>query len=208
MNVENDDEAEFSINEENAAGLEDHFAGIVPPNTWTRVAVAVDLESEPALLAWFINGRKAGELVIADEDRQRWSIVPSAEDVLRVLFFTDGTGQSEFGYVSSIQWHNAILSELELAALGAPLAGGIPAGNPYVTEPAIRTNLGGDGLRLNWTGDDFKLQETSDLGSPSSWSDSALPIQSELIGNEITNGVIIPPASSNQFFRLIENDRP
>jgi hypothetical protein len=206
-NFENNDEAEFAINEENAAGLEDHFAGLIPPNTWTRVAVAIDLESEPAIIAWFINGRKAGEQEIADEDRQRWSIVPSAEDVLRVLFFTDGGGQSEFGYVSSIQWHNVFLSELEIAALGAPSADGIPAFDPYVIEPAIRTDRDGDGLRLSWTGDDFKLQETSDLGSPSSWSDSALPIQSELIDNEITNEVIIPPTSSDQFYRLIENDR-
>lgn len=45
---------------------------------------------------------------------------------LAVLLLTDGFNEEWLGYVSSIQWHNAMLSDLEIAALGRPSPGGIP----------------------------------------------------------------------------------
>jgi hypothetical protein len=206
-NVENTDEAEFAINEENVAGAGDQFAGAIPPNTWTRVALAVDLESEPAVMAWYVNGRKTGERPIEPEERHRWEADLRAEDAMGVLFFTDGVGASEMGYVSSIQWQNIFLSELEVAALGGPSPGGIPVGSLYLIEPALSVENGGDGLRLNWVGEDFILQETAELGSSANWNDSTLPIQSELVGDEIHHEVTIPPGTGNRFYRLIENGR-
>jgi hypothetical protein len=205
-NPANDDHADFYLTsgEENNDGAPSE--PILSPNRWARVAVIFDLKSVPMKTAWFINGERIGERLLTDRDAARWIQYPEAEDGTQMLFFTDGFPASSPGYVNSIQWHNAVLSDLEIAALGQPSADGIATSSPYlikprlVIEPDPRKH---NDLILYWIGDGFRLQESEDLVN---WTDSRHAPQSEVIGDDVWHEVIIPiPADLKRFYRVTED---
>lgn len=79
-----DNDAEFYLDPGNGLGINNAYHGTVPPNTWVRLAVAVDLTATPNC-AKYINGIKVGQQGLGTLDG-RFALSPDGFAVL----FNDG----------------------------------------------------------------------------------------------------------------------
>ncbi|MEX2553072.1 MAG: SdrD B-like domain-containing protein [Actinomycetota bacterium] len=201
-NLANDSEADLYLNI-GAADCDDNEV-CVEAGAWVRIAVTLNLETKR--MTWFINGAKAGEGNLR-ETGSPLEIRSTGDDnaLTEFVLFTDGSGENDGGYVSSIQWQSKELSDLEIAALDQPTAGGIPSAAPHLLTPDIVIAPEGEAqenLLIHWMGEGFKLQESSDLQN---WTDSELPQSLEIIGAEVLHEVILPrPAGPKRFYRVVE----
>ena len=102
-------------------GISSVYDGNVTSGEWHRVAVAMDLASQPPVLAKFIDGIKVGNQTsgLSAVDG-RFSLDPSA------LLFADQDGDTGETYVNSIQFSNGRRPDAFIAALGGPSASKIP----------------------------------------------------------------------------------
>lgn len=184
----------------------------VRPGEWARVAFTIDATDDRTtpLLYQFVNGVRMGERTLTSHEAQKWRDLDSDDDGLsdgtELLFFTDGFNTVKEGYVSSIQWHNTVLSDLEIAALGKPSADGIRSSSPYLVKPKVvieRDQTERDELVIYWIGEGFRLQESNDLKT---WIDSELTPHVETIENEVVHEVTVPvPADNKRFYRVVED---
>ncbi len=107
--------------------------GVIQPDSWYRILITVDQASDPPLMRKYIDGISTGSEIlpisaVLGQIDGRWAILDRTGifggDF--ALMFTDSAGSSEIGYVSSIQFHDIVLSSGYAAALGGPSAGGVP----------------------------------------------------------------------------------
>ena len=127
----NSNGAEVTIGANNAVGHAQP-QGLVHPDTWHRLVIAVDQAADPPIMSKYIDGIKLGEEILPigalGKLDGRWAILDKdftfGGDF--ALLFSDSTGSSEVGYVGSIQIHDRALSSGYVAAMGGPTAGGIP----------------------------------------------------------------------------------
>ncbi len=128
--------AEFFVNAANQIGADGHtFAGNLTPNVWHRVAFAVDLAATTPTIAYFIDGTKVFEGQTTDTVDGRFALIVPQVTYSFLLFDSDDDGETEAGYVNSIQVRNTREPDGVIAALGAPTADGIltgPLPSPYV----------------------------------------------------------------------------
>jgi len=106
------------------------------PDTWHRVAIAVDLAATPPTIAFFVDGLKAGETDPGQGRDGRWAIRISGND-WGLYFDHDDNGETEIGYLSSLQFWNERVPDGALIALGGPSPDGIhvgPIANPYLVS--------------------------------------------------------------------------
>jgi hypothetical protein len=139
--TENSDDAEFRFDENNGLGVGGVYHGRIEPNTWHRVALAVDLAGPGPnpVVAKFIDGVKVGQQVLPTGRDGRWSLSTRAEAAFALLF-GGLANESQQAYVSSVQFRSGRLSDAAIAAMGGPSAGKIPgaacaktdAGNPVI----------------------------------------------------------------------------
>jgi len=102
-------------------------AGTFTPGEWHRVAIGYDEAATPPFAAKYVDGVKQDDWTAGHAlDNPRRSLAPTA------VLFADGDGDTERRrmWVNSIQIRSGQLSDAELAALGGPSAGGIPATIP------------------------------------------------------------------------------
>jgi hypothetical protein len=122
-------DAEFYLDPGNGLGISSQYHGNVPPNTWVRLAVTVDLVANPPVVAKFINGVKVGEQEGTGGLDQRFSLWPvEAAPYDYAVLFTDGYADGIYtqpGYINSLQVHDRQVSDGYIAALGGPTAEGI-----------------------------------------------------------------------------------
>jgi len=127
--------AEFFINSANALGHDGGaFTGNVTPNEWHRIAFAVDTAANPAIVAKYIDGVKVGESQLATTPAvdSRWAFSP-----FDTAIFSDDNGETELGYINSLQIRDEKMSDALIAVLGGPTASGILSGpppNPYFVD--------------------------------------------------------------------------
>jgi hypothetical protein len=114
-------DADLFVNGANGLGISSVYEGNLTPDTWHRVAFAIDASTSPATLTKYIDGTLVGTQSLADGVDGRWSLDSMA------LLFADEDGETGLGYVNSVQFHNRVLTPAEVAALGGPSAAGIPA---------------------------------------------------------------------------------
>jgi hypothetical protein len=122
---------EFFIDAQNRIGVDGGtFAGTIAPDTWYRVAFAVDL-TVPSV-AYFINGTKVFEGSPGSGLDGRFSLPAD-----RFYFQNDDDGEVEVGYLAALQFRDERTSDGLILALGGPSAGGIltgPPPDPYVVR--------------------------------------------------------------------------
>jgi hypothetical protein len=125
--TENTDDAEFRIDESNGLGVNGVYQGKILPNTWHRVALAVDLAGPGPnpVVAKFIDGVKVGQQVLPAGRDSRWSLSTRPDAPFALLFAGLATEVQE-GYVSSVQFRSGRLSDAAIAAMGGPSSGKIP----------------------------------------------------------------------------------
>jgi hypothetical protein len=127
----NANDAEMFVNIDNALGVENNYAGQILPNTWYRLGFVFDLTNRT--MTNYINGAKANsQFLEATAVDSRFSLKPE------LLLFTDDDGETQPGYVNSIQIRAEVLSETQMMELGGATAAGIP-GLPSSGEVKIES---------------------------------------------------------------------
>lgn len=127
-------DGELFVNGGNGIGISGSYQGNLTPEVWHRVAFTLDLTKRE--LGKYIDGTNivtsaVGAAPLGTNRVQyldastgsvdgRWALAPVA------LLFADENGETGVGYVSSVQFHDRVLSPAEIAALGGPNAAGNP----------------------------------------------------------------------------------
>lgn len=172
----NNNDGDFFINTANGVGISGNYQGTVLPETWTRIALAVDLSSplSPAVAKW-INGVKVGyQTGLAGGRDGRFSLDPSA------LLFADDDGDNAETYVSSVAVWNGKLPDSLIAAMGTPTAAKIPGSITARRVPA--------GIEIYRTGN-LGVEQADNVNGP--WT-------------EITNApnpLVVPTTVAERYFR-------
>ena len=146
----------------NGLGVEGQFNGTLAPDTWHRVAFAVDLAAPAGQqLTKYVNGALVGSQSLSGGIDGRYALGPSA-----ALFTAGISGLTQPGFVSSIQIVNGTLPAAAIAALGGPNANKLPPGNAAIQF--VKSSRSGNSFTLDWTGPDgqFQVQGTSNLDHP------------------------------------------
>ena len=170
----------------NGLGTEGQFEGPLAPDTWYRVAFAVDLTAPAGRqLMKYVNGANVGEQPLSGGLDGRYALGPTAQ-----LFTAGAIGFTRPGFVNSIQFVNGWMAPAAIAALGEPTPDGLPPGNAAIRITSLTT--GATSVTLNWTAPDGAcfVERTTNLLS-SSWG---------LVDNTITNRSLSVPISSNTAF--------
>ncbi len=129
--------ADFLADQDNAIGfVGNSFDGDLTSNTWHRVAVTVDTAGT---ISKFIDGVQVGTDQATPGGLDGGYSISS-----QVFLFDDANTNSQLGYIASLQFQDQKLPAGLIAALGAPVAGGIltgPPPNPYVVSEAPTDDL-------------------------------------------------------------------
>ncbi len=179
----NTTDADLFINGSNGIGISSAYQGSLTPDTWHRVAFALDLTAAAGQLSKYLDGTLVGTQTLSEGVDGRWSLDPTA------LLLTDEDGETGAGYVSSIQFHNRTLTASEIAGLGGPNAAGIPVWT--------------SGGVAQW---DFNGNLASSVGGASLGTAAALP--ATVAGVTFTNATIggqtakVAAFTRGTFFRL------
>ena len=146
----NSNDGDFFANTSGGIGISGNYQGKVNPNTWHRVAFAVDLAGPgPApLVAKFIDGVKVGEQTLGEGRDGRWSLNSTSETANFALLFADNDGDNALMYVNSVQFRNGRLSDASIKALGGASAAGIPV--PATAGPELTATKEGNNLLVSW----------------------------------------------------------
>ena len=153
-----------SLPDANGLGADGQFNGTLAPDTWYRIAFAVDLAAPAGQqLSKYVNGVRVAEQSLSGGIDGRFALGPSA------LLFTAGASGGGFtqpGFVSSIQFVNGRMAPEAIAALGGPDADKLPPGNAAVRVTNITANS--TLINLGWTGPDgqFQVQTAANLSHP------------------------------------------
>jgi hypothetical protein len=168
--------------------------GIFTAGAWHRIAAAYDMAATPPVVTKYVDGVKQDDWTANQGlDNPRRALQPIA-----ILFGDGDQDERREMWVNSVQIRSGKLSDAELASLGAPTAAGIPVALDVTAPPlpALAIAHEGQGVRVSWPSDitDFTLQSTTAIGGQ--WT--AVP-------GVTGNSVVVPAASTAQFFRLIGN---
>jgi hypothetical protein len=117
-----DPNADLFIGANNGIGA-NTFSGLLLDNTWHRIAFVVGNGS----IEKYIDGAFVGEETGVQIDG-RWALIAGGTADL----FSDDNGQSQPGFVNSIQLRTEALNPGQVLALGGPSAAGIPQTIPPV----------------------------------------------------------------------------
>ena len=143
----NSDNRDIAVGTDNGIGVSGGFQGKLLPDTWARVAFAVDLSGPGAhpVMAKFINGVKVGQQLLTEGVDGRWSLNAASDVDPVALLFADDNVDVQPGHVSSIQIRAGRLSDSDIAKLGGPKSTKIPG--------AIKVTRNTDGsLTIRWSG--------------------------------------------------------
>jgi hypothetical protein len=178
---DNLDNVDIYLNEANGLGVSGVFQGSFLPDTWQRVAVAVDLAGPGPnpIMTKFINGVKVGQQTLTEGVDGRWSLSTNP-DKPWALLFADDDGGVQPGFVSSIQLRSGRLSDAEIAHLGRATANKIPG--------AITSRRQAGSIVIQWSGG-VGLQGADNLTGP--WSDVA----------GATSPYVTGPIGARKFYR-------
>jgi len=190
-----DNTAEFyvgnnaSLPDANGLGAESQFNGTLQPDTWYRIAFAVDLAAPSGQqLSKYLNGVRVGTQALPGGIDGRYALGPAA-----LLFTSGAAGQTRPGFVNSIQFVNGCMTPSAIAALGGPTAAGLPPGNAVLRIDSLSQNASMLTLTVSGPDGQFLLQKSNTLSDPT-WQNVAT----------ITNNrtVPLPIPSGCAFFRV------
>lgn len=183
-----------SFPDPNGLGTEGQFNGPLAPDTWYRLAFAVDLVAPSGQqLTKYVNGVSVGSQSLSGGVDGRYALGPTAQ-----LFTAGIDGFTRPGFVNSIQFVNGWMTPAAIAALGGPTPEGLPPGNAAVRI----TNLtaAATSVTLSWTAPDgacFVERTTNVLAA--NW---------QVLDSAITNRSLTVPISSNTAFYRVGQLKP
>jgi len=178
----------------NGIGTDGQFNGPLAPDTWYRLAFAVDLTAPAGQqLTKYVNGVSVGSQSLAGGVDGRYALGPTAQ------LFTAGVGGfTQSGFVNSIQFVNGWLSPAAIAVLGGPTPDGLPPGNAAIRITDRTTSAAS--VTLNWTGPAGAcfVERMTNLLAPN-WS---------VVASAITNRSLSVPISSTPTFYRVGQLKP
>jgi hypothetical protein len=153
-NPSNSNDGDFFVNDSNGIGISGNYSGNVAPDVWNRIVGVFDLPTRT--LKKYLNGTLVGTQTLGEGTDGRWSLAPTA------LLFADEDGETNPGYVNSIQFRNGVMSDAEVAALGGVTTDGIPGLAPSIASIVKSGNT----VVISWTGSPgLRLEQNSTLSS-------------------------------------------
>jgi len=156
----------------------------VTPDAWNRIVAVFDLPNKA--LRKYLNGALVNTQTLGEGTDGRWSLG------LIALLFADEDGETNPGYVNSIQFRNGAMTDAEVLALGGVTTDGIPGMRPKISS----IKLSGGSVTITWTGaPGLKLQQNSTLSS-TGWTD--------VPGSTGVSTITVPATGSAGFFRLAQ----
>ncbi len=195
-----DNDAEFYVGSAaaspapNGIGAEAQYDGPLAPDTWYRIAFAVDLTASAGQqLSKYVNGVLAGQQSLSGGVDGRFALGPAAQ-----LFTSGSPALTQPGYVSSIQFVSGCLAPSAIAALGGPNGNKLPPGDAVIQITNVSLNA--PQLTLNWGGPNGPFQvETSPTLSPSVW---------QSVNTPSTNRSLTVPATNTLGFYRVTQTQP
>ncbi len=150
--------------EGNGIGAAGEFHGPLAPDTWYRIAFAVDLTAPSGQqLSKYVNGVKVASQSLPGGIDGQFALGPSA-----VLFASGLTTSilTQPGLANSLQFVNGWMSPAQLAALAGPSAEGLPAGDAALKIESLTKDA--TAVNLTWAGPDgvFQVLESPNLTNP------------------------------------------
>ena len=119
--VANTDDADIFLNPLNGIGIDGQYHGDIYADSWHRVALVFDLTQNS--LNKYVDGVLENAQLLGQGLDGRWALNPS------LLLFTDNDGETQSGYVNSIQFRSGVLTAEQVNSLGTFVtASGIPGG--------------------------------------------------------------------------------
>jgi hypothetical protein len=197
----NNNDADFFINPSNGIGISANYQGKIENDTWTRVALAVDLSGPgpSPIVAKFINGVKVGEQILGDGRDGRWSLnTVTNADWPYALLFADNDTDNSLMYLNSVQFYSGRLSDATIAAMGAPASDSLP--QPVTESPTLTGKREGATIVLSYplSASSFTVESATSL-APSSWTAVS---EGTRTTNDSTITLTLPVGTANQFYRL------
>ena len=119
-------DGDFFVRGDGAIGISGNYHGVVTPNNWHRVAVAVSHSGGAPTLNKYINGVLAGTTTPGGALDDRHAV----KAVLNL--FGDEDGETAAGLLNSLAFYNSALTANQIGALGGATATGIGA----IPEPS------------------------------------------------------------------------
>jgi hypothetical protein len=180
----NGNDGDLFINGANGIGISGSYQGSVVADTWNRIVAVFDLPNKA--LKKYLNGVFLSAQTLGEGTDGRWSLDPVA------LLFADEDGETNPGYVNSIQFRNGVMTDAEVLALGSVTTDGIPGMRPKISA----ITLSGSSVTITWTGaPGMKLQQNS-TPSSTGWTD--------VPGSTGVSTITVPATGSAGFFRLAQ----
>lgn len=137
------------------------FNGTLQPNTWYRLAFAVDLTAPAGQqLTTYTNGVPVGSQSLPGGVDGQYALGPAAQ-----LFTSGLMGKTQAGFVSSLQFVNGWMPPADIAALGGPSVGKLPPGNAVIQITNLSLNASQLTLQWQGPGGQFQVQNTSNLAA-------------------------------------------
>ena len=174
--------AAAALPDPNGIGANHQFHASLEPNRWYRVGLAVDLAAPPAQrLTTYLDGLKVATQELEEGVDGRYALGPTG------VLFAGGDGSSPAGFVNSIQFVNGWWPDTAFAALGGPVASGLPPGDAVVRVSSLEQATGSLTLRWSGGGGLFRIQKASSLAL-SDWQDAGMPTSNRIFTVSLDGG--------------------
>ena len=180
-------------------------AAPLPVDAWDRVALVVNdpQDGVGVSLSLYLNGQPVTNLTVSTPAGLpiNWSNSPPT--LLSVQ--TNAVSLNAEFYVSSIQFHAVALAPEQVAGIGSPDNGPIPANQTSVgPQPVLSATVSGGIVSLTWTGSPYVLQETTDLAS-GIWGDCSVSFDESVVNGAVVTTAVVDPATEGptKFYRLV-----
>lgn len=129
-------DADLFINPSGKIGINESYHGQITANTWYRVGFTVDINR--GSIRKYINGQFVGATPISGNRWDIWNSSRSGDDQ-GFLLFSDDNNETALIYISALQTRNYVLTDAQMALLGAPSAVGIEMGNANAWNVTLNT---------------------------------------------------------------------
>lgn len=140
----NTNDGDLFIDRQRGLGISNEYHGVIVPDTWYRIAVAVSRTA----IKKYVNGVLVGENAITGGRWAVYNTFPGGQDQGFLLFADEDSETLEL-YVHAVQVRNYAMPGSEVAQLGRAAAAGIPLNNTGIYQVKMSGETG-VGSIVNW----------------------------------------------------------
>ena len=176
-NTNNNDDAELFVERDGQVGIFNDYVGTMNPTEWYRLVLVFDLATNQ--MVRYLNGVNPLGTNTSSLPRPEGNVDGQFSLNDAILFFSDNDGETAPVIVNVIQLRAGAMTREEVAALGGPASGNlgggtiIPVGDFRIDS--ITRNGSTFTITVDNDGRSIRLQRTTDLANPNSWTEVAGP---------------------------------